>query len=68
MLLGITLYPFPFMSFYVVSHENVINEAMCTQDDIDIYLLIFNIRVFIREIIKTYVMLIVFLLICLMGL
>jgi hypothetical protein len=52
----------------VVSHENVINEAMCTQDDIDIYLLIFNIRVFIREIIKTYVMLIVFLLICLMGL
>jgi hypothetical protein len=40
--------------------ENVFNEAMCTQDDV--YLLIFPIRVFIREIIKTYTMLIVFLL------
>jgi hypothetical protein len=38
-LLGITLYYFSFMSFYVVSHKKIFNEAMCRQDDV--YLLIF---------------------------
>jgi hypothetical protein len=66
MLLGITLYSLAFMSFHVVCHEKVFNEAICTQDYV--YLLICSIRVFIREIIKTYIMLIVFLLICLIGL
>jgi hypothetical protein len=50
----------------MVSHEKVFNEAMCTQDDV--YLLIFPIRIFIREIRKTYTMLIVFLLNYLKGL
>jgi hypothetical protein len=48
------------MGFHVVSHEKFFNETMCTEDDA--YLLIFFIRVFIREIRKTYTMLIVFLL------
>jgi hypothetical protein len=61
-LLCITLYSFPFMSFYVVSHENVFNEVMCTQNDV--YLLTFPIRVFIREKRKIYTMLIVILLNC----
>jgi hypothetical protein len=46
----------------MVSHEKVFNEAMYTQDDV--YLLIFPIRVFVREIRKIYTMLIVFLLNC----
>jgi hypothetical protein len=46
----------------MVSHEKVLNEAMCTQDDV--YLSIFSIMVFIIEIRKTYTMLIVFLLNC----
>jgi hypothetical protein len=50
------------MGFHVVSHEKVFNETMCTEGDA--YLLIFFIRVFIREIRKTYTMLIVFLLNC----
>jgi hypothetical protein len=44
----------------VVSHEKFFNEIMCTQDDV--YLLNFPMRVFIREIRKTYIVLIVFLL------
>jgi hypothetical protein len=50
----------------MVSHEKVFSEAMCIQDDI--YILIFLIRVFIREIRKAYTMLIVFLLNCPNGL
>jgi hypothetical protein len=44
----------------MVSYEKVFIEIMCTQDDV--YLLIFSIKIFIREIRKTYTMLIVFLL------
>jgi hypothetical protein len=62
----ITLYSFPFMSFHLVSHENIFNEAVCTQDNV--YLFIFLIRIFIEEIRKTYTILIVFLLNYLKGL
>jgi hypothetical protein len=48
------------------SHENVFNEAVCTQDDV--YLLILPIRVFIRQIRKTYTILIAFILNYLKGL
>jgi hypothetical protein len=53
------------MSFHVVSHEKIFSEAMCTQDDVS--LLIFPVRIFIREIRKTYTILIVFLLNYLRG-
>jgi hypothetical protein len=45
------------MSFHVGSHEKVFNKAMRIQGDV--YLLIFSIRDFIREIRKIYTMLIV---------
>jgi hypothetical protein len=46
----------------MISHKKIFNGVMCTQDNV--YLLIFLIRVFIREIRKTYTMMIVFLLNC----
>jgi hypothetical protein len=44
----------------VISHEQVFNEVICTQDGV--YLLIFPLLFFMREIRKTYTMLIVFIL------
>jgi hypothetical protein len=49
----------------MVPHEKVFDKVICTQ--YDVYLLIFFIKFFIREIIKTYTILIVFLLNCSKG-
>jgi hypothetical protein len=58
LLLGIILYSFPHMSFHMVSHEKVFNEAIYTQDDVSLLIFLWD---FMREIRKIYTMLIVFL-------
>jgi hypothetical protein len=42
LLLGIILYSFPHMSFHMVSHEKVFNEAIYTKDDVSLLIFLWG--------------------------